>query len=111
MIRLTGRLVVVVAVALLLSLGLPALADTGAVEIQGWIVDEKCGAENANEKGKQCATDCHDAGSRLVFYDEVSERIYLIDDQKLAAEHIGLVKVIGRIVGETLEVEAIEAVV
>ncbi len=89
----------------------PAVADTEAVEIQGWIVDEKCGAQNANPDGEQCATDCFEAGSRLVFYDETSEKIYQIDDQELAAKHIGLVKIMGRIVGETVEVEAIEAVV
>lgn len=108
----TGAIpVVLLAGILLFGFGIPVSADTEAVEIQGWIVDEKCGADNAKEEGAQCVLDCHEAGASLVFYDEASERIYQIDDQVLAAKHIGLVKIKARVVGETLQVESIDPVV
>lgn len=97
-----------VVLALLLS-GVAPAADA-VVTMNAWIVDEACGARNAKEGGQDCSKDCHEKGSALVLYDEQSEKIYQLDDQKLAAQHIGYVKITGRIDGETFKIEKIESI-
>jgi hypothetical protein len=104
----------VIALFTLAAIGLvlpgAATAADATVTVNGWIVDEACGASNAKKGGEECARDCHEKGSALVLYDEKSEKIYRLDDQKLAAKHIGYVKITGTISGETFKVEKIEAI-
>lgn len=98
----------------LLALGLllagAAIAADATVTVNGWIVDEACGATNAKKGGEDCARDCHEKGSALVLYDEKSEKIYQLDDQKLAAQHIGYVKISGTISGEIFKIDKIESI-
>lgn len=80
------------------------------VSYVGWIVDEWCGAKNANADGKTCAMECHQKGAKLVLYVPASKTTIVLDDQKAAAKNVGAeVRVKGMMEGETLKVSSIEA--
>jgi hypothetical protein len=98
---------IVLSLALVLTLlAVPAMAD----EWTGWITDESCGAKGANAGHKDCAMKCLENGEALVFYNTADEKIYQLDNQDTAKQHIGHeVKVTGTLEGEKIVVESIEA--
>jgi len=90
--------------ALLLT---PALALAG--EWTGWITDDHCGAKGAKAEHKNCATKCLENGGKLVFYNAADQKLYNLDKQDVAKEHLGHeVKVSGEVEGDTIKVSGIE---
>lgn len=87
----------------------PALALAG--EWTGWITDENCAATKGNKaEHADCAKRCHKNGAKLVFYNTGDEKIYALDNQELAAQHIGQeVKVTGEVDGTNIKVAKVEA--
>jgi len=93
---------------LLFALCTPGLALAG--EWTGWITDDQCAAKGANAEHADCAKKCHANGAKLVFYNTGDEKIYALDNQDLAAKHIGQeVKVKGEVDGSAIKVASIEA--
>jgi hypothetical protein len=94
--------------ALLFALLSPALAQAG--EWTGWITDDQCAAKGSKAEHADCARKCHENGAKLVFYNTGDEKVYTLDNQELAAQHIGHeVKVKGEVEGKNIKVAAIEA--
>ena len=88
-------------------LALPTMAGEGSWT--GWITDEHCGAKGAKADHKACALKCVADGAKLVFYNSEDKKIYQIDNQDLAKEHIGHeVKVKGEADGESIKVASID---
>lgn len=76
----------------------------------GWITDESCGAGGAKAEHKECAKRCAENGSKLVFYNTADKKIYALDKQDVAIQHIGHeVKVTGEVDGKAIKVESIVA--
>jgi hypothetical protein len=98
----------VVLIALLaISFLAPALAH--AADWTGWVTDEHCGAKGANAAHKACAEKCMKGGSKLVFYNNADKKIYKLDNQDLAKQHLGHeVKVSGDLTGDSIKVASIE---
>jgi hypothetical protein len=55
--------------------------------VKGWVVDEYCGAKNANANGAQCAKDCIKNGAKAVL--AADGKTYGLSNQKLATAHAG----------------------
>lgn len=92
------------AFALLLT---PALAVCG--EWTGWITDDQCGAKGAKAEHKSCAEKCLENGAKLVFVNAADQKLYNLDNQALAKEHLGHeVKVSGEVEGDAIKVKTIE---
>lgn len=84
------------------------LASAQAGTWTGWITDEHCAAKGAKADHKACAEKCLDGGAALVFYNSADEKIYQIDKQDVAKEHLGHeVKVTGEADGSKIKVESI----
>ena len=100
-----------VALLLLLPLlGSPAPAPAGGTpgRWNGWITDENCGAKGANAAHRACAEKCLERGSKLVLYNLADRRLYKLDKQELAKEHIGHeVIVTGTCDGDKIAVDSI----
>lgn len=98
---------IVLSLALVLTLlAAPAMAD----QWTGWITDESCGAKGAKAEHKDCALKCLENGDSLVLYNTADEKIYKLDNQEVAKQHLGHeVKVMGTLEGEKIVVESIEA--
>jgi len=91
----------------LITLFVPALA--AADSWTGWITDDQCAAKGANADHAACAKKCLGNGAKLVFYNSADEKLYNLDNQKLAEEHLGhQVKVSGTVDGDAIKVESIE---
>jgi Protein of unknown function (DUF5818) len=97
------KALIVLALAALL---VPALAS--ADSWTGWITDDSCGAKGANAEHASCAKRCLDGGGKLVFFNSADQKLYSLDNQKLAEEHIGHeVVVTGTADGNGIKVESI----
>ncbi|MFN7941727.1 MAG: DUF5818 domain-containing protein [Thermoanaerobaculia bacterium] len=99
-----GFLVAALAVAALVA-G-PALASDSWT---GWITEQHCGAKGASADHKDCAEKCHKGGSPYMFYNSADKKLYSIDNQDLAGQHLGHeVKVTGKVSGDAITVESIQ---
>lgn len=97
------KALIVLALAALL---VPALAS--ADSWTGWITDEHCGAKGAKAEHADCAKKCMDQGGKLVFFNSADQKLYSLDNQKLAEEHLGHeVVVTGMADGTSIKVESI----
>lgn len=101
-------------VVLLTTLAVTAFAPFAGAGAKGswtgWITDESCGASGAKAEHKNCAKRCADNGSKLVFYNTADKKIYTLDKQDVAKQHIGYeVKVTGEADGNVIKVESIAA--
>jgi len=101
-------------VVLLTTLAVTAFAPLAGAGAKGswtgWITDESCGANGAKAEHKDCAKRCADRGSKLVFYNTADKKIYTLDKQDVAKQHIGYeVKVTGEADGTAIKVESIAA--
>jgi hypothetical protein len=102
--RKTAFLAGIVALALL---ALPLYAQDGTWT--GWITDEHCGAKGAKAGHEDCAKKCIEKGGALVFYNSGDQKIYKLDKQDVAKQHLGHeVKVSGHVEGDTIQVSSIE---
>ena len=74
----------------------------------GWITDESCGAGGAKASHKDCAKRCAENGSKLVLYNTADKKIYKLDKQDVAMQHLGHeVKVTGEADGNAITVASI----
>lgn len=104
------KAVVAALIVFAITLALP-LAHAGAMKGSwtGWITDESCGAKGAKAEHKDCAMKCLENGGKLVFYNTADEKLYALDNQGLAKEHLGHeVKVTGEVDGTAIKVASIE---
>ncbi|HET8798426.1 MAG TPA: DUF5818 domain-containing protein [Thermoanaerobaculia bacterium] len=93
--------------ALILTL-LAAPAMLAGDSWTGWITDSHCGAKGAKAEHKSCAIRCAERDGKFVFYNTADEKIYEIDKQDLAKEHLGgEVVVTGELDGSAIKVESI----
>ena len=97
-------------IALLIALVLIVAPAMYAASWTGWITDEHCGAKGNSADHASCAMKCHkDHNAALVFYNSADKKIYKIDNQDLAAKHIGHeVTVSGEATGDSNTVAGIE---
>ena len=103
------KALIALAAVAVLALLVPAFAAADAGSWTGWVTDDHCAAKGANAEHAACAKKCLDNGGKLVFYNSADEKIYGLDNQKLAEEHIGHEVVVkGTAEGSSIKVESIE---
>src|SRR5206468_3553892 len=69
----------------------------------GWITDAACAAKGNNAEHKACALRCAGRGEKLVFYNNADQKIYTLDKQDVAKEHLGYeVAVTGELDGDNI---------
>lgn len=90
-----------VVVALVVGLAAAQAPSKKLVRIEGWVVDEWCGKDNAKADGKGCTLECHKKGAALVFYNNENGDLYRLDKQDEAEKFVGReVGVFGTLDGE-----------
>src|SRR5207244_1018718 len=96
--------------ALIFALMFLAASALQAASWTGWITDGHCGAKGTNAGHKGCALKCaKDHGAAMVFYNNADQKIYKLDKQDLAKEHLGSeVTVTGEATGDSIAVASIE---
>lgn len=85
-------------------------ADAGSWN--GWIADDSCAAHperSAKAEHADCTKKCMTKGAKLVFINDADKKIYKLDKQDVAKEHIGHeVTVKGEVKGDAIAVSSIE---
>jgi hypothetical protein len=105
----TFALLTCLAVLSLLVTPIAATATAAAGSWNGWITDEACGAKGANAAHKDCAVKCVEKGSKLALYNTSDKKLYKLDKQDVAKQHLGHeVTVKGKADGQSIAVESIE---
>jgi len=106
------RTIALMAFLAVLSLVVAPVAATAAGTAgswNGWITDEACGAKGANAAHKACAEKCLEKGGKLVLYNTGDKKLYKLDKQDVAKQHLGHeVTVKGTADGDNIAVESIE---
>ena len=75
----------------------------------GWITDAACAAKGNKAEHKACALRCAGRGEKLVFYNNADKKIYALDKQDVAKEHLGYeVNVTGELDGDSIKVTSID---
>ncbi len=104
----TIALLACLAVLCLMVAPLAAAAAGTAGSWNGWITDEKCGAKGANAAHKDCAVKCAEKGSKLELYNTADKKLYKLDNQDMAKQHLGHeVTVTGTATGDSIAVASI----
>jgi hypothetical protein len=84
--------------------------DSSKTKMTGWVVDEKCGAKVANEKGSACAKRCIEGGQPVVFVDDKGQDVLKVANQDALKSHAGEhVTVSGSVDNGTLTVQNVSA--
>jgi len=105
----TIALLACLAVLSLVVAPIAAAAAGTAGSWNGWITDEKCGAKGANAAHKDCAIKCAEKGAKLELYNGADKKLYKLDKQDLAKQHLGHeVTVKGTATGDSIAVDSIE---
>ena len=93
---------------LAVAIALPASAGAKG-SWTGWITDNTCKSKGAKAEHKSCAEKCLSEGGKLVFYSTDNQKIYSLENQDQAKQHLGHeVTVTGEIAdGTYIKVESI----
>ncbi len=103
--KLRNAITLLAVLALVAGFGQSMAGDE--ITVTGWITDSYCGEANANAGGKSCTLKCHGDGAKLVLF--AKDKLWELDDQALAREHIGHeVQVTGVTDGTAIQVKEIK---
>jgi len=76
----------------------------------GWVTDSQCGAKGDSAGHADCAKRCVGRGAKAVLYTPSDKKVYTLEPQDKVKEFVGKhVKVTGKVEGDTLTIESIEA--
>jgi len=104
-----NKVAVLLGLCLVLAFSVSLMADHH--QHTGWITDAKCGAGGKYDAShKACALKCAEGGAKLVLYSPSDKKIFALDNQALAKEHVGEEVVVeGAATGDSIAVKKIEA--
>jgi hypothetical protein len=104
------RKLLVICLAIFFVLGLTALAfdDMGkSTTVNGWVVDDKCGAKAAHAGGEECTKKCLAAGAKLVIVTDDDKKVVAIENPDALKGHEGHhVAVTGTMSKDSIKVES-----
>lgn len=89
------RKILVISLALsfvfvLFAVSAMAFDDMGkSATVNGWIVDDKCGAKGANAGGEACTKKCLAAGAKMVIVTDGDQKVIAVDNPDALKGHEG----------------------
>ncbi len=100
----------VICLAIFFVLGLTALAfdDMGkSTTVNGWVVDDKCGAKGAHAGAEACTKKCLDAGAKMVIVTDDDKKVIAVENPDALKGHEGHhVAVTGTMGKDSIKVES-----
>ena len=106
------RKVLLICLAVCFVLALTALAfdDMGkSATVNGWIVDDKCGAKAAHEGNAECTKKCLDAGAKIVVVTDGDKKVLAVENPDALKGHEGHhVAVTGTMGKDSIKVESVK---
>jgi len=103
-------LVLLLAVTFVLALSAFAFDDMGkSGTVNGWVVDDKCGAKGANAAGEACTKKCLAAGAKMVIVTDKDSKVLMVENPDALKGHEGHhVAVTGTMGKDSVKVESIK---
>jgi len=102
------RKVLVLCLLLCFVFALTAVAfdDMGkSATVNGWVVDDKCGAKGANAGGEACTKKCLAAGAKMVIVTDGDQKVLAVDNPEALKGHEGHhIAVTGDVKGNSIHV-------
>ncbi len=100
----------VICLAIFFVLGLTALAfdDMGkSTTVNGWVVDDKCGAKGAHAGAEECTKKCLAAGAKMVIVTDDDKKVIAVENPDALKGHEGHhVAVTGTMGKDSIKVES-----
>jgi hypothetical protein len=104
------RKVLLICIALLFVFALTALAFddmSKSSTVNGWVVDDKCGAKGANAKGEACTKKCLAAGAKMVIVTDGDQKILMVENPDALKGHEGHhIAATGHVGADSIHVES-----
>lgn len=104
------RKLLVICLAIFFVLGLTALAfdDMGkSATVNGWVVDDKCGAKGAHAGGEECTKKCLAGGAKMVIVTDDDKKVIAVENPDALKGHEGHhVAVTGTMGKDSIKVES-----
>ena len=104
------RKLLVICLAIFFVLGLTALAfdDMGkSTTVNGWVVDDKCGAKGAHAGGEECTKKCLAGGAKMVIVTDEDKKVIAVENPEALKGHEGHhVAVTGTMGKDSMKVES-----
>lgn len=104
------RKLLVICLAIFFVLGLTALAfdDMGkSATVNGWVVDDKCGAKAAHAGGEECTKKCLAGGAKMVIVTDDDKKVIAVENPDALKGHEGHhVAVTGTMSKDSIKVES-----
>jgi len=101
-------LVLLLAVTFVFALSALAFDDMGkSATVNGWVVDDKCGAKGANAAGEACTKKCLAAGAKMVIVTDSDQKVLAVDNPDSLKGHEGHhIAATGAVKGDSIHVES-----
>lgn len=106
------RRVLVICLAICFVLGLTAFAiafdDMGkSTTVNGWVVDDKCGAKSAHAGAEECTKKCLADGAKMVIVTDDDKKVIAVENPDALKGHEGHhVAVTGTMSKDSIKVES-----
>jgi hypothetical protein len=103
-------LVLLLAVTFVFALSALAFDDMGkSATVNGWVVDDKCGAKGANAAGEACTKKCLAAGAKMVLVTDSDKKVLAVDNPDALKGHEGHhIAATGAVKGDSIHVESLK---
>jgi hypothetical protein len=103
-------LVLLLAVTFVLALSAVAFDDMAkSGTVNGWVVDDKCGAKGANAGGEACTKKCLAAGAKMVVVTDGDSKVLAVENPDALKGHEGHhVAVTGTLGKDSVKVQSVK---
>jgi len=103
-------LVICLAAMYMFALSAMAFDDMGkSATVNGWVVDDKCGAKGANAGAEACTKKCLAAGAKMVIVTDKDQKVLMVDNPDALKGHEGHhIAATGSVKGDTIHVDSMK---
>ena len=103
-------LAICLAVGFVFALSAMAFDDMGkSATVNGWVVDDKCGAKGANAGAEACTKKCLAAGAKMVIVTDKDQKVLMVENPDALKGHEGHhIAATGPIKGDSIHVDSMK---
>ena len=77
--------------------------------VNGWVVDDKCGAKGANAGAEACTKKCLAAGAKMVIVTDKDSKVLVVDNPDALKGHEGHhISATGSVKGDSIHVDSLK---
>lgn len=103
-------LLILLAVCFVFALTALAFDDMGkSATVNGWVVDDKCGAKGAHAGAEECTKKCLAGGAKMVIVTDKDQKVLMVDNPDALKGHEGHhIAATGSMKGDSIHVDSMK---